>query len=83
MEYQVEFSPQTRKDLEVLPPRICKQTLKKIVDLQRAAFKGPQIKPLKSYGDLFRLRVGDYRVVYQIKGNQVTVLLIGHRKDIY
>jgi mRNA interferase RelE/StbE len=35
--------------------------------------------------DLYRIRVGDYRIVYQVKDAEVKVLVlsIGHRRDIY
>ncbi|MBI5344466.1 MAG: type II toxin-antitoxin system RelE/ParE family toxin [Deltaproteobacteria bacterium] len=37
-------------------------------------------KTLKGY---WKLRVGDYRVVYKISGNEVLVLGIIHRRDVY
>jgi mRNA interferase RelE/StbE len=30
-----------------------------------------------------RLRVGDYRVIYRLDGNELTVHAVGHRKDVY
>jgi len=30
-----------------------------------------------------KLRVGDYRVIYRVKGNEIIVLKIGHRKEVY
>jgi len=35
--------------------------------------------------DLYRIRVGDYRIVYQIKDNELLVLVlsIGHRREVY
>ncbi len=50
------------------------------------------IKKLKSfdvpgsdYDDYYRVRIGDYRVVYTIENEQITifVLKIAHRKDVY
>jgi len=46
----------------------------------------PDIKKLKGYSDLLRMRVGDYRVIYKVDNNQiivVSILMAGHRKDIY
>jgi mRNA-degrading endonuclease RelE of RelBE toxin-antitoxin system len=41
-------------------------------------------KPLRySLKGLRRLRVGDYRVMYQVKGKTVTIVAIKHRKDVY
>jgi len=31
----------------------------------------------------YRFRIGDYRVVFDLKGNEIIVLRVGHRKDIY
>lgn len=31
----------------------------------------------------FRSRVGDYRIIYEIQGNEIRILKIGHRKDVY
>lgn len=38
---------------------------------------------LKGYTDMFRVRVGSYRIVYRKSKNHVYIVLIGHRKDIY
>ncbi len=41
------------------------------------------IKKLSGYRDIFRIRVGDYRIVYKKSPSQIYIILIGHRKDIY
>lgn len=43
------------------------------------------IKPMSGHSNLFRLRVGSYRVIYTIEGNLliVRVLTIGNRGDVY
>jgi len=38
---------------------------------------------LKGYKNIFRVRVGDYRIVYRKTSLEVYIVLIGHRKDIY
>lgn len=38
---------------------------------------------LKGYKDMYRTRVGDYRIVYRRLDDEVHVVLIGHRKDVY
>lgn len=44
-----------------------------------------QIKKLKGAENLYRFRVGDYRILYHVKKQELTVLVIkiGHRKDVY
>jgi len=43
------------------------------------------MKALVGRPDTYRIRVGDYRVIYRIEDDQLIVLVveIGHRKDIY
>ena len=43
-------------------------------------YSEPLRKTLKGYR---KLRVGDYRVVFKIEGNEITILGICHRRDIY
>lgn len=40
---------------------------------------------VQGHDSLYRLRVGDYRVIYAIEGHTVTVLVtaVGHRRDVY
>lgn len=33
--------------------------------------------------DLYKLRVGDYRIAYSVRGDIVTVEMVGHRSDVY
>ena len=42
-------------------------------------------RSLKAKDELYRLRVGDYRVLYQVQGKVLLVLIVGmgHRRDIY
>ena len=43
------------------------------------------VKKLAGYDDRHRLRVGDYRVIYDVMDSQVVILLVGvgHRREIY
>jgi mRNA interferase RelE/StbE len=43
------------------------------------------IKKLAGYADRYRLRVGDYRVIYEIAGDQLIILVVGvgHRREAY
>ena len=55
-----------------------------IDDLQENARPVGCVK-LAGEPDLYRIRVGDYRIVYQVKDTEVKVLIlaIGHRREIY
>lgn len=46
---------------------------------------GPDVKKLSGHDGLYRLRVGDYRLVYEIQGDVLVVLVlhVGNRLDVY
>jgi mRNA interferase RelE/StbE len=46
---------------------------------------GANVKKLAGYEDRYRLRVGDYRVIYEIMDEQLVILVVGvgHRREIY
>ncbi len=82
--YRVEFNKRYLKDLEKIPSKLQKQIGQKIRDL---AFnpRPDGCKKLQGSDDLYRIRCGDYRVVYTIKDEILLVLIIeiGHRREIY
>jgi mRNA interferase RelE/StbE len=55
--------------------------LESVEDLERTPEKGDPLKP----SQYWRLRVGDYRVIYEIdrSAHTVIVLYVGHRKNVY
>lgn len=83
MGYQVEFDKRTEKDLSKLDSQVTARIIGKCATLYKDPTKGPNISHLKSMSNLYRLRVGDYRVVYIVEGNRVIIKYIKHRKDIY
>ncbi len=67
---------------------LLKQQLSQRERILRAINRLPQegdIKPMAGYQNLYRLRVGDYRVLYSIENDVliVRVLQIGNRGDVY
>ena len=82
--YSIIFSKKAESFLEDLDIKKKKRILKKIRELQTNS-KSLDIKKLKSRYSLYRLRVGDFRVIYSIKNERVMIyiIIIGWRKDIY
>jgi len=82
--YKVEFRPSARRELKKLPRRDQVRLLRAIDGLAYDP-RPPGVKKLTGADDLYRVRVGDYRVVYQIHDDRLVVLVVrvGHRKDIY
>jgi mRNA interferase RelE/StbE len=83
--YKITFKNSAFKELERLPNPMVRKIAGAIDDLA----KNPRpigIKKLKdSSEDLYRIRVGDYRIIYAIDDGIriINILRIGHRKDIY
>ena len=71
------------KERRKLPPKDQKRILKAIISLETDPFRGKQLHG--DFAGAWAIRVWPYRVVYTIESNivTVTVLRIGHRKDIY
>ena len=83
--YEFELRPEARKGLKRLDKPVQERVWKKIKWLA-AHFDLVPHEPLSvDLKGLFKLRIGDYRVVYSssIKQRLVTVHLIGHRREIY
>ncbi len=82
--YALEIKPSARKELEKLSDRLITRLVPKIEGL--AADPRPSgRRKLRGYRDLWRIRVGDYRVVYIIDDarEMVSVTRIAHRRDVY
>lgn len=82
--YQIEFAPSAAKELANLPRNAQQRIAVKIEALGHAP-RPPGCKKLSGEKDLYRIRVGAYRVIYAIHDQRLIVLVldIGDRKDIY
>ena len=82
--YAVELKPSARKELESLPDTVLTRVIRKIESLARDPRPGG-CKKLKGYNDLWRVRIGDWRVVYIINDatRLVSVTRIAHRSKVY
>ena len=84
MAYRIELAPKAQRDFKALDGSIRRRIARRIDSLAENPY--PQgIKKIEGEDELYRLRIGDYRVLYQVKGKILLVLIvgIGHRRDIY
>jgi mRNA interferase RelE/StbE len=82
--YRIEFTPRAERDFKSLDGSIRGRIRQRIDSLAQNPY--PQgIKKIEGEEELYRMRVGDYRVLYQVKAKVLLVLIvrIGHRRDIY
>ena len=83
MTFQVFLSEKARRDIDFLPSKITHQIL---ADCSRLADDpipdGKRIKKLKGFKqNLYRLRAGDYRVIFQRSGSRIDIVRVLSKKD--
>jgi len=81
--YQLEYLPAARKSIERLPRNIQKRIVNRIEALSSNP-RPPGCTKLSGQ-EAYRLRVGDYRVIYTVFDDRLIVVVIdvGHRRDVY
>ncbi len=82
--YQINIQPAAMKAIEdVRGPR--RADIIAAIDALEASPRPQGHEKLSGYTNLYRVRVGDFRIVYAIDDGVLTVLvvLVGHRRDIY
>ena len=83
MAYGVEIRDVALEDLEAIPRNVRQRLLRAIEQRLTTAPTRYGVRLRQSLTGLWKLRVGDYRVVYEMEGTQVTVWAIRHRKHVY
>ena len=83
MKYAIEITKKAEKELKVLPINMAMRIAKRLLVLEENP-RPAQSKKLKDTA-FYRLRVGDYRIIYTIcdEIHKVNILSIGHRRDVY
>lgn len=82
--YEILLSKAARKQLSALPDFIHNKIIEDITGLSTSP-RPVGCKKLKGYKNSYRIRAGDYRVIYEIEDKvlRILVIAVGHRKDIY
>ena len=81
MRYQIEFLPVALAQLRALP-RDTRRLIGGKLDRMQDDLSG-DVKKLKGFKDKYRLRAGNYRVLFELEGATIVVYDVGDRKDIY
>jgi len=82
--YEVLLARQAERDLKKLAGEVFHRIVREIKNL--AHTPRPQgCRKLTDSGADYRIRVGDYRVLYEVddRARQVKILKVGHRRDVY
>jgi len=81
LRYDVQFKPRAVRDIERLPSRIRAQVLARIEEMSND-LKG-DVKRLTNFTPEYRLRVGDYRVLFEVEEKAIVIYRILHRREAY
>ena len=84
MAYTIKFRPAVEKNLRTLPQKELIR-IKRKIDALAENLSEPAITKMKGNNKFHKIRVGDYRIIYEIHNDTLVILVvnIGHRKDIY
>ncbi|RKY07577.1 MAG: type II toxin-antitoxin system RelE/ParE family toxin [Planctomycetota bacterium] len=82
--YKVDVGPKASKFVRKQDAIVQQQLIRKLRELENDP-RPHGCKRLQGKKNLYRVRSGDYRIIYTIKDNQLLVLVvqIGHRRDVY
>lgn len=82
--YSLTYRPSVEKDLQSIPRSIVARIIARIEHLPSDPFP-PQSAKLHGAERLHRLRVGDYRIVYEVDRDALHIIVqyVRHRRDVY
>jgi mRNA interferase RelE/StbE len=82
--YRIEFKPSAARSLGKLPEQVQKRMAVKVSALAKNP-RPPGVEKLSGAESLYRIRIGDYRIIYEIQDQVLLVLVVkvGHRGEIY
>jgi mRNA interferase RelE/StbE len=82
--YELRFRPAALRQLRKLDSQIARR-IKSTTETLRTEPRPPGVKALTGQRGWLRIRVGDYRIVYEVRDSEPVVLVIqiGHRSQIY
>ncbi|MFC4139477.1 MULTISPECIES: type II toxin-antitoxin system RelE/ParE family toxin [unclassified Microbacterium] len=82
--FRVEFTAAAAKEVRKLDPQVRRRILAGIATLENEP-RPAGVRKLAGYDDAWRIRVGDYRVLYEVVDELVlvTVFRVAHRREVY
>ena len=81
--FRVTYHPGARKQLDKIEPRKIRGQIARRIDALENNPMPDNAKKLSQPQGAFRLRQGEYRIIYQVRESQIVILQIGHRRDVY
>jgi mRNA interferase RelE/StbE len=81
MRYTVELKPRAEKDLKAMPKDESRGMYEALLELENG-LKG-DVKKLTNHWPEYRLRLGNWRALFEIEGHKIVVYRIRHRREAY
>ncbi len=78
---KVELKPQAIKDLQSIHMKDAARIVRRLSELENGLTG--DIKRLTNFTPEFRLRVGNYRLLFEIEDETITIYRVMHRKNVY
>ena len=84
MPYSIEFRPSAARDLKKLEKATQRRIFAALSQLENNPFP-PGEKKLINEDNVYRIRVGDFRILYQVESGRLLILVlrVGHRREVY
>lgn len=82
---KIDFTSSFAKDLKSVDKALALRIRKVIEEIERAEFLSEiaNLKKLRGRGNYYRVRIGDYRIGVEIKGDTIEFIRFLNRKEIY
>ena len=83
MAFKIRYDPRVQEDLSSLPRNMQRRIIQAIEQRLAVDPSGYGLRLRKSLAGFWKLRVGDYRIVYSLEPALVTIFVVGHRREAY
>ena len=84
--YKIEIKKSAKKEFDRLPAMVRRRVIEALQFLSQNPYSELlQVKKLKGVDSVYRIRIGDYRILYEIENDRLIVIVIkiGHRSEVY
>ena len=82
MIYKLIYTRRAIRDINKLETNFKERLGKTLLRYQSDPFKHAELLSDSDLGS-YRFRVGDYRIIFDVEGDEIIILRVGHRKEIY
>jgi mRNA-degrading endonuclease RelE of RelBE toxin-antitoxin system len=83
---RIQFSPAADRTFSVLPKRARDRFNAAFAVLEEEGVRrlpGLDVRQMRNYRNVWRIRIGDYRGVFRLDGDEIRFVKFGHRRTIY